>query len=224
MYTKKALGILGSPRRRGNTAKMLEATLEMLEKEDFEIETIYLMKKKINYCLGCGMCLAKGECIQEDDMVEIKQKIEESSAIVLASPVYYLNVTAQMKTFIDRMLAYGHRPTLENKYGGSITVYAGVGSVEEVAEYLNMVLGAWGIVPVGYATGFGVFPGEVGDGDIDKAKELGKRISTAFKEGYKRKASKKEIELRNQLINLIKNYGHFLKADYEFWREKGVID
>ncbi len=73
---------------------------------------------------------------------------------MLASPVYYLNVTAQMKTFIDRMLAYGHRPTLVNKYGGSIVVYAGVGKPESVAEYLNRVLRAWGIMPVGYAIGF----------------------------------------------------------------------
>ncbi len=219
----KAIGILGSPRKFGNASKMLDAALKELENRGFETESIYLMGKNIKYCIGCGTCLAKGRCLQKDDMEEIKQKIEESDAVILASPVYYLNVTGQMKTFIDRMLAYGHRPTLRGKYGGSITVYAGVGRPEEVAGYLNRVLKAWGIVPVGYAIGFGVTPGDVKEGDVERASELGRRIAEAFETGYRAVVTEEDIELQKQLLTLIKNYGDLMKADYEFWKEKGVL-
>jgi multimeric flavodoxin WrbA len=222
--SRKVVGILGSPRRIGNSAKMLEAALSAMEEDGFEAELIYLMQKNIKYCIGCGTCLAKGECIQDDDMAEIKKKIEEADAVILASPVYYLHVTAQMKTFIDRMLPYGHRPTLVNKYGGSISVYAGVGDIDSVVQYMNRVLEAWGIIPVGYVTAFGVIPGEITEEDLKKASELGIKISRAVKEGFAWKPSSDSKELRQQLINLIKNYGHLLKADYEFWKEKGVIE
>lgn len=82
------------------------------------------------------------------------------------------------------MLPYGHRPTLRNKYGGSIVVYAGVGNPENAANYLNRILKAWGITPVGYVW-FGVIPGEVGEEDIKRAEELGLKISKAFEVGYR---------------------------------------
>ncbi len=219
----KALGILGSPRKYGNASKMLDAALGELENRGFETEKVYLQSKKINYCIGCGTCLAKGKCVQRDDMDELKTMVEESDVIILASPVYYLNVTAQMKTFIDRMLPYGHRPTLRGKYGGSIVVYAGVGRPEEVAEYLNRVLKAWGVVPVGYAIGFGVIPGDVGDKYISKAQELGDKIANAFEKKLKAEVTEEDIELQKQLLTLIKNYGELMKADYEFWKEKGML-
>ncbi len=219
----KALGILGSPRKYGNASKMLDACLEVLEGRGFETEKVHLQARNIKYCIGCGTCLAKGECVQRDDMDELRQVVEESDAIILASPVYYLNVTAQMKTFIDRMLPYGHRPTLTGKYGGSIVVYAGVGKAEDVAEYLNRVLKAWGVLPVGYAVGFGVIPGDVGDKDIQKARELGEKIANACEQKITGEATAEDFELQKQLLTLIKNYGHLLKADYEFWKEKGMM-
>lgn len=219
----KAVGILGSPRKYGNASKMLDAALKELENRGFEVEKVHISSKKINYCTGCGTCLAKGECVQRDDMDELKRLVEESDAVILASPVYYLNVTAQMKTFIDRMLPYGHRPTLKGKYGGSIVVYAGVGKPEEVAGYMNRVLKAWGIVPVGYAVGFGVIPGEVGEEDLKKASQLGSKIAEAFESKYRMEPSDEDLELQKQLLTLIKNYGHLMKADYEFWKEKGFI-
>ncbi|MBO8179939.1 MAG: flavodoxin family protein [Archaeoglobus sp.] len=219
----KAVGILGSPRKYGNTSKMLDAALEELKERGFETKKVHLSSKKINYCTGCGTCLAKKDCVQKDDMVELKKLVEESDAVILASPVYYLNVTAQMKTFIDRMLAYGHRPTLQGKYGGSIVVYAGVGKPEEVAGYLNRVLKAWGIVPVGYAVGFGVIPGEVGQEDLEKASLLGKNIAEAYEKKYRAEPTEEDFELQKQLLTLIKNYGNLMKADYDFWKERGLI-
>jgi len=88
---------------------------------------------------------------------------------------------------------------------------------------MNRVLKAWGIVPVGYAVGFGVIPGEVGDEDLKKASQLGSKIAEAFESKYRMEPSDEDLELQKQLLTLIKNYGHLMKADYEFWKEKGFI-
>lgn len=223
MIVLKAVGILGSPRKYGNSSKMLDATLSELGSRGFETEKIYLQAKNIKYCIGCGTCLAKGVCVQRDDMDELKKMVENSDVVVIASPVYYLNVTAQIKTFIDRMLAYGHRPTLTGKYGGSIVVYAGVGKPKIVAEYLNRILKAWGIVPVGYVIGFGVMPGDVASNDVRAAKELGVKIADAFERKYKAEITDEDIELHNQLLTLIKNYGDLMREDYKFWKERGLL-
>lgn len=219
----KALGILGSPRRHGNSAKMLECAMEALSNEGFETEIIYLQERKINYCTGCGTCLATEKCAIADDMIEIKEKISKSSALILSSPVYYLNVTAQMKTFIDRMLSFGHRPSLRG-YGGAIVSYAGVGDAELVAKYLNRILKAWGIFPVGYAICYGVLPGEVGGSDLEKARELGKAVAKACMERKAPIVEKEDIFLQEQLLKLIRKYGYIMKADYDFWKKKGKID
>jgi len=215
----KAVGILGSPRKRGNSSKMLLACLEELSDAGFDAEFVYLQEKDIKYCYGCGTCLRDGECIIEDEMRELKEMLKNANALVLASPVYFLNVSAQMKCFIDRMLAFGHRPTLKG-YGGSIVTYAGVGEPKLVAEYLNRILKSWGIYPVGYAIGFGVMPGDVKEEDVEKAKALGKKILGAFKLGFKPEPTREDFLLQEQLINLIKNYKDVMEADYEFWKER----
>jgi len=215
----KAVGILGSPRKYGNSSKMLLACLEELSNLGFETEFVYLQERDIKYCLGCGTCLRKGECILEDDMRELKQLLKDSNAIVLASPVYFLNVTAQMKCFIDRMLEFGHRPSLKG-YGGSIVAYAGVGDPKAVADYLSRVLKSWGMIPVGSAIGFGVIPGEVREADVERARALGREIARAFKEGAKPEARKEDFLLQEQLMSLIKNYRDVMKADYEFWKNR----
>ncbi|MCS7130281.1 MAG: flavodoxin family protein [Archaeoglobaceae archaeon] len=215
----KAIGILGSPRREGNCSKMLTACLEELSTAGFETDLIYLQEKKIRYCLGCGTCLSEGECLLKDEMIELREELRKANALILASPVYFFNVSAQMKCFIDRMVAFGHRPRLKG-YGGAIVSYAGVGDPELVANYLSRVLKTWGIWPVGYAIGFGVLPGEVKREDLDRARDLGKRISNAFKENLRPEIKEEDIVLRNQLIKLITNYKEYMKADYEFWKSK----
>ena len=219
----KALGILGSPRRNGNSSVMLQACLEELSSEGFQTELVYLQEKRINYCLGCGTCLREQECAINDDMDELRQKIRDSNVLVLASPVYFLNVSAQMKCFIDRMLSFGHRPSLRG-YGGAIVAHAGVGDPKVVAEYLCRVLKAWGIYPVGHAIGFGVLPTDVKPDEVEKARELGRMISRAFREGLKPEAKKEDFELQKQLIKLIKDNKEFMKADYEFWRGRLNLD
>ena len=66
------------------------------------MEKIFLRNYKINYCLGCGVCNTKHVCVQKDDMKALLDKMVEADVIVLATPVYFYTMDAQLKTFIDR--------------------------------------------------------------------------------------------------------------------------
>ena len=66
-------------------------------------EKIFLKDKKINYCTGCGVCNGTQKCVQRDDMTEIAEKMIKADVIVLASPVYFYTISAQLKTMIDRL-------------------------------------------------------------------------------------------------------------------------
>jgi multimeric flavodoxin WrbA len=101
----KVLIILGSPKKNGNTAKvvgMLEANLAL---QGHETERIQVTDFKINGCLGCNACFSKKEllnCIQEDDARSIFNQMMSADAIVYASPLYAFSFPAQLKSLIDR--------------------------------------------------------------------------------------------------------------------------
>jgi len=81
----KAIGIVGSPRKDGNTAYLMEKLLKVLE-EKLETETIFLKDHEIKPCEGCHYCEEKGRCKIEDDMQKLYPKLEEADVIILASP------------------------------------------------------------------------------------------------------------------------------------------
>ena len=98
------LGLQGSPRKKGNTNYLLQAFMNEAEKSGAQTHIIEVAKKNIVPCIGCGTCEKKGRCItQDDDMtLEIYPLLREADVIVLASPIYFYNVTAQLKALIDR--------------------------------------------------------------------------------------------------------------------------
>jgi multimeric flavodoxin WrbA len=99
---KSVIILVGSPRVKGNTAKVVEQVEEMLSGKGIGTEVVFLDRLALNACRGCGSCEETGDCIQKDDMEELWEKVESSDGLVLASPTYYSGVTAQMKMFIDR--------------------------------------------------------------------------------------------------------------------------
>jgi multimeric flavodoxin WrbA len=101
---KKVLVLLGSPRRKGNSAILAEQIIKGAKSGKAKVETIYLHGSNIAPCKGCMSCqkkVSKG-CSIEDDMQEIYLKLIESDAWVIASPVYWFTMSAQTKIFIDR--------------------------------------------------------------------------------------------------------------------------
>lgn len=99
----KVLILVGSPRSKGSTARIVERVDEILHERDIETEIVKLNKLDMRPCKNCGYCEKKdGECVQKDDMRELWEKVESCEGLILASPTYYSGVTAQMKIFVDR--------------------------------------------------------------------------------------------------------------------------
>jgi len=104
--SKKVLVISSTPRRGGNSDVLCDEFIKGAQEKGHNTEKVLLREKNINYCTGCGCCNNPGTpCPQKDDMAELLSKMIEADVIVMATPVYFYTLSAQMKTFIDRCCA-----------------------------------------------------------------------------------------------------------------------
>jgi len=99
------LGIAGSPRRGGNSALLLGEGMRGAASSGAEVKTIVLNDLNIAPCQHCDGCLKTGRCKVEDDMQMVYSELKQADRLVLASPLYFMGVTAQMKAMIDRCQA-----------------------------------------------------------------------------------------------------------------------
>lgn len=102
----RVVSFLGSPRKKGNTAALLDSVLKGLQSGgNSTVESVFLQEKNIHPCAGCNSCKKNesGMCVVKDDMQDIYSVIGKSDLIIIASPIYWWSVTAQMKTLIDRL-------------------------------------------------------------------------------------------------------------------------
>ncbi|MGM9608820.1 MAG: flavodoxin family protein [Eubacteriales bacterium] len=102
---KKVLILSGSPRKGGNSDILCDAFLRGVEEGGNTVEKIRVAEKNIGYCRACYACKGTGTCVIRDDMAEIIEKMIDADVLVLASPVYFYAVDAQMKALIDRTVA-----------------------------------------------------------------------------------------------------------------------
>ena len=115
---KRILGVLGSPRKNGNTHGMLETMLAAAERAGAETDIVFLGDLVIGDCNGCHACWRGKECPRGDDMNGLYGRITESDAIVFGTPVYWYGPTAPMKAFLDRFVYFNcpeHRPLIKGK-------------------------------------------------------------------------------------------------------------
>ena len=100
---KKVLLLSASPRKGGNSDILCDEFMRGAVEAGNKAEKLFLREKNINYCTGCGTCSFLGKpCPQKDDMAKILDKLIEADVIVMATPVYFYTMDAQMKTLIDR--------------------------------------------------------------------------------------------------------------------------
>ncbi|MDK2968192.1 MULTISPECIES: flavodoxin family protein [Lacrimispora] len=104
------LVVTGSPRKNGNTEIMASAFAISAKEAGHEVTVKNLSILKVEPCLACTYCFSHdGVCIQNDDMNSILTDLDQADMLVLASPVYWFDVSAQTKCFIDRMYAFGKK-------------------------------------------------------------------------------------------------------------------
>ncbi len=105
----RVLGISGSARRDGNSELLLKELLRSAEASGLETELVILSELNISPCTSCDSCQKDGQCVINDDMQPMYHKLLEADYVVLASPVYFKGVSAQMKACIDRCQALWSR-------------------------------------------------------------------------------------------------------------------
>ena len=103
--SKRVLILSSSPRKKGNSNTLCDRFMEGAIEAKHQVEKVVLAEKKINYCTGCYACKKNGRCAQKDDMAQILDSMVAADVIVLATPVYFYSMCAQMKTVIDRTVA-----------------------------------------------------------------------------------------------------------------------
>jgi len=117
---KKILGVVGSPRRNGNTHILVSRILEGAKEAGAAAEILLLNGLSIAECDGCHVCWEGKGCSKSDDMSDIYQKIIEGDVIVFGTPVYWYGPTALMKGFMDRFVYFNcpaNRGRIIGKWG-----------------------------------------------------------------------------------------------------------
>ncbi len=120
----KAIAIVGSPRKKGNTEILARHTLKAIEEEGLNTELISLAGLEIKPCNACEVCKKEERCSIEDDLFPIYTKMKEADAIILASPVYFGSATALIKAVMDRAgyIGYLNGRVFNGKVGGPLVV------------------------------------------------------------------------------------------------------
>jgi multimeric flavodoxin WrbA len=150
MQSAKVVGIVGSPRKNGNTELLVNRALEIIRAEGFPTELVPLAGKTVGPCLGCDRCKRTGACAVRDDFQEVYAKMRAAAGIILGSPVYNFTTTPQLISLKIRASRMSHSTqdpetyysgsALEKKVGGSIVVARRAGAVEATAEINNFFL------------------------------------------------------------------------------------
>ncbi len=222
----KVVAVNGSPHASvGNAHLMLQMMAPALRQEGIDLEEIFLADKRIEYCVGCGVCMEKGKCWRQDDHAGIVGKLLAADGVILASPVYFKHVTAQMKTFLDRSLAYGHKPRTTWKPGLAISVSAGMAETA-TAEYLAGLLRVYGAFSVGTFTAIGVGPGAFLGLEVveARARDLALDLARAIKEKRRYPATDGDLFYYLFMGDLVRRQKDFMRDDYRHWQESGFYE
>lgn len=103
--SKRILVLSGSPRKGGNSDTLCDRFVSGAQEAGHRVEKVFLRGKEIGYCTACEACTGSGTCAQKDDMADILEQMVTADVIVMATPVYFYTMDAQMKTLIDRTVA-----------------------------------------------------------------------------------------------------------------------
>ena len=181
--SRSILGIVGSPRRNGNTEILVDEVLKAAEQNGAVTSKVILSNLDISPCRACDVCRKKGKCVQEDDMVELFAQIEDSDVLVLGTPIYWWGPTAQFKAFLDRwysvydtgifkeketVLVIPLEDTTESTYNPILAMF------KAIMEYLHMThvatVLAPGVLERGAVRNHQEF--------IDSAREIGSKLAS----------------------------------------------
>jgi multimeric flavodoxin WrbA len=183
----RVLAINGSPRKGGNTQVMIEQAAKALERCGVEVEQLSLRGYDVRPCNACEVCSSRPwKCPIKDDALEVLKKMRDVDGLLIASPVYGADVTAQLKALLDRSIIPYVNQDFRDKVGGAISVGGGSHGGQEFAILQILSFFAFQGMIVANPKGglFGAMGTANDRGDIRKdkeglrsARELGERMA-----------------------------------------------
>jgi len=182
----KAIAINGSPRSGGNTEFMLRKVLEQLDENGWETELVKVGASGIKGCTACRKCAETLDlsCIMKDDIFnDIFKKIIDADAVIIGSPTYFTDVTAETKAIIDRtgIVARANGKALTGKIGAAVVALRRGGGVHAYDSINHMFLMSQMVIPGStyWNIGFGGAKEEVKEDveAITNMKNLGQMIN-----------------------------------------------
>jgi len=184
----KLLAIVGSPRLEGNTNYLVDQALGEAAKLGAQTEKLVLSQYEVNPCLGHEDCTSFDSCQQKDDTGWILDRFCEADGVILATPVYWYNVSAQMKAFIDRnYVLYKHARKSQARAVGIIVV-AEMEGIEDTLHTLKQFIDWIFDVEedrIFIACGYASQPGEAKNNLplLEEVRKLGRQMVASLKEG-----------------------------------------
>lgn len=164
----KVIAFNGSARKDGNTAILVRQVFSELEKEGIETELVQMAGQTIRGCTACGQCFKKKNqrCVVNTDIInECIEKMVAADGIILASPTYFADVTAEMKALIDRagFVAKANDDMFGRKIGAAVVAVRRAGSIHAFDTINHFFLISQMVIPgsIYWNMGFGLNKGEV---------------------------------------------------------------
>lgn len=186
----KVVAFNGSPRRGGNTARLIGIVFQELEKEGIETELVDMAGSYLHGCTACYMCKEKKNqrCIIDKDPLNMYiQKMIQADGIILASPTYFSNVTSEMKALIDRagFVGKANDSLFKRKVGAAVVAVRRAGALHTFNSINHFFFIEQMIVPGSsyWNLGIGGSPGEVEEDEegIETMRVLGQNMAWLLK-------------------------------------------
>lgn len=186
----KVLAINGSARKDGNTAILINTVFEELRKEGIETEMVQLSGKIIEPCKACWACGGKRNCVHKNDLFrEIFEKMTQADGIILGSPVYTANISANMQAFLERAGVVTDMNATEKLFqhkAGAAVVAARRGGALNVLDAMNHFFMVQNMFLVGssyWPMAYGQMPGDVlkDEEGLNTVRTLGRNMAFLMK-------------------------------------------
>jgi len=223
----KIIGLNGSPRKSlSRTGQLVQEVLNGASAAGAETEYLNITDVKLDFCIACGKCHQIGYCILKDDFEPLMSKIMAADGLVVGSPVYIYQISAQLKVWVDRLGGPTiHCQKLLGKYGAVVTTSGGAGE-NETAQYLEGTLINTGMQGVGRVASSVEVDGLLSSDSplMQNAQELGLALVRAIE-------NKQEFPEQIQAHQQFKEFFRFAISqhqeawnwEYKYWQEKGWL-
>lgn len=217
--------------RKGSTYNIVQLFLKKLLGDRDKVTEFYLPKDMPYFCQGCSICFSKGEmfCPHQDKITPIKVEMEKANLIILASPVYVLHVSGQMKAFLDHFAFQFmiHRPSkaMFSKTAIVVTTAAG-GGMKSTMKDMTQSLSHWGVGKI-FTYGKAVFASEWQQVSYNKKKQIEKdvnKLCVKILKKSKHVIPSFKVKILFYIMRFIQKKFAFNPTDKEYWKQRGWLE